>query len=117
MAIVLIQHPDGSEERSEYNDRGQKVAYDAQGNKTTFAYNQLGQHVTRYADGGELKRAFTAMGLLQSQTLPDGRTSHYQYNDNNQLTTVVHSNGRGEQFSWSGKASSWRINKGCPNAL
>ncbi|EGT3575814.1 RHS repeat protein, partial [Citrobacter amalonaticus] len=73
--VVKKRHADGSETLSEYNILGWLTAQtDAAGRKTEYRYS-------------------IASGNVTEIVTPDGRSVRFSYNDQRQLTTVIHPDG------------------------
>lgn len=94
--------PDGAVTRYYYNELGQLVTVEqADGAISHFQYNELGQRVGYIdAEGQHWLREYSAGGLLKSECYPGGVGRHYYYNQNGQLNTIKHVDGRIEQYLW-----------------
>ena len=94
--------PDGAVTRFYYNELGQLITVEqADGAISHFQYNELGQRVGYIdAEGQRWLREYSAGGLLKAVIYPGGVSRHYYYNQNSQLNTIQHADGRIEQYLW-----------------
>lgn len=89
--VKVTQHNDGVDliTHYEYDEVGNRVLQrDAKGHETRFEYDKLGRETARtLPDGKTESKTYWPTGSLKTRTDFIGRTTSYDYNENEQLST------------------------------
>lgn len=101
--LVSIRTPAGRTQSMAYNRAGQLISItNPAGITSTFEYNPLGKLTgINYPGGNSIHLAYDKYGLVNTaRTDADGRTTHYEYDQNGHLTRLIHPDGTFRAYGW-----------------